>query len=157
MSDSITLRAVQDPAHCHACFAVMRELRPHLSDADAFVAAVDHESSIGETLNVIDDDLPTVGEYVTAVAPLVQDAPRLVSLPTRAVEAMVGMLDVANQSIFHGRVKLPSGLRPAPFAARFRPLRYDNARAKAVLQWAPRIDFNTAVARCVSSSPGVAG
>ncbi|MBD9399457.1 GNAT family N-acetyltransferase [Pseudomonas sp. PDM11] len=50
MSDSITLRAVQDPAHCHACFAVMRELRPHLSDADAFVAQVQRQADQGYRL-----------------------------------------------------------------------------------------------------------
>ena len=50
MSDSITLRAVQDPAHCHACFAVMRELRPHLPDADAFVAQVQRQADQGYRL-----------------------------------------------------------------------------------------------------------
>ena len=46
MSDSVTLRAVQDPAQCLACFAVMRELRPHLHDAGAFVAQVQRLSLI---------------------------------------------------------------------------------------------------------------
>lgn len=50
MSDSFTLRAVQDLAHCHACFAVMRELRPHLSDADAFVAQVQRQADQGYRL-----------------------------------------------------------------------------------------------------------
>lgn len=50
MSDSITLRAVQDPAHCHACFAVMRELRPHLPDGDAFVAQVQRQADQGYRL-----------------------------------------------------------------------------------------------------------
>jgi hypothetical protein len=44
-----------------------------------------------------------------------------------------------------GRAKLPSGLRAAPFAARFRPLHYTNARAKAVLGWWPRVDLATAI------------
>lgn len=50
MSDSITLRAVQEPAQCLACFAVMRELRPHLHDAEAFVAQVQRQATQGYRL-----------------------------------------------------------------------------------------------------------
>ena len=50
MSDSVTLRAVQDPAQCLACFAVMRELRPHLHDAGAFVAQVQRQADQGYRL-----------------------------------------------------------------------------------------------------------
>ncbi|MER0043800.1 GNAT family N-acetyltransferase [Pseudomonas sp. MGal98] len=50
MSDSVTLRAAQDPAQCMACFAVMRELRPHLHDAGAFVAQVQRQAGQGYRL-----------------------------------------------------------------------------------------------------------
>lgn len=50
MSQSITLRAVQDPVQCLACFALMRELRPHLVDAQAFVAQVQRQASQGYRL-----------------------------------------------------------------------------------------------------------
>ncbi|SHM70831.1 GNAT family N-acetyltransferase [Phytopseudomonas punonensis] len=50
MSDSIILRTVQDRAQCLACFAVMRELRPHLPDADTFVAQVQRQASQGYRL-----------------------------------------------------------------------------------------------------------
>jgi nucleoside-diphosphate-sugar epimerase len=115
--------------------------------ADAFVAAVERDASIGETVNVVDDDLPTVGAYLTAVTPLVTDPPRIVPLPYRVTDSLVAGLDVANRTLFDGRAKLPSGLRPGPFAARFRPLRYSNERAKRVLGWTPRVDLQEAVAR----------
>ena len=47
MSQPVTLRAVQDPARCPACFAVMR---PHLPDADAFVARVQRQAAQGYRL-----------------------------------------------------------------------------------------------------------
>lgn len=47
MSDFITLRAVLEPAQCLACFALMRELRSHLADADAFVAQVQRQATQG--------------------------------------------------------------------------------------------------------------
>jgi len=50
MSHPVTLRAVQDRAHCLACFAVMHELRPHLRDAQAFVAQVQRQASQGYRL-----------------------------------------------------------------------------------------------------------
>lgn len=50
MSDSLTLRAVQHPAQCLACFAVIRELRPHLHDAEAFVAQVQRQAGQGYRL-----------------------------------------------------------------------------------------------------------
>jgi nucleoside-diphosphate-sugar epimerase len=115
--------------------------------ADAFVAAVERAEAVGATVNVVDDDLPNVGEYLAAVTPLVTDPPHVVPLPYRATDTLVATLDAANRALFHGRAKLPSGLRPAPFAARFRPLRYSNARAKEVLGWAPRVDLTEAVTR----------
>jgi nucleoside-diphosphate-sugar epimerase len=116
--------------------------------ADAFVAAVERESSIGTTVNIVDDDLPTVAEYVAAVRPLVADPPRIVPLPYQATNSLVSALQLANDALLGGRAKLPSGLRPASFAARFRPLRYSNARAKAVLGWEPRVNLVQAIARC---------
>lgn len=61
MSDSLTLRAVQHPAQCLACFAVMRELRPHLHDAEAFVAQVQRQAGQGYRLLAAWRDEQVVG------------------------------------------------------------------------------------------------
>lgn len=61
MSDSLTLRAVQDLAQCLACFAVMRELRPHLHDAEAFVAQVQRQAGQGYRLLAAWRDEQVVG------------------------------------------------------------------------------------------------
>lgn len=50
MPHAITLRAVQDAAQCLACFALMRELRPHLTDAEAFVDQVQRQARQGYRL-----------------------------------------------------------------------------------------------------------
>lgn len=50
MSSPITLRAVEDEVQCLGCFPVMRELRPHLEDAQAFVRQVLRQADQGYRL-----------------------------------------------------------------------------------------------------------
>lgn len=50
MSSSISLRTVDSQAECLACFAVMRELRPHLQDAQAFVEQIGRQAVQGYRL-----------------------------------------------------------------------------------------------------------
>ena len=44
------LRQVDSEQDCRACFTVMRELRPHLADADAFTAQVRRQAAQGYRL-----------------------------------------------------------------------------------------------------------
>jgi nucleoside-diphosphate-sugar epimerase len=115
--------------------------------ADAFVAAVDSDRSIGETVNVVDDDPPTVSAYVAAVRPHVEELPRVLPLPYAVMNTVVSGLGLANRRLLDGRGKLPGGFLPAPFAARFRPLTYPNQHAKDVLGWAPRVGLAEALRR----------
>ncbi|UCJ17034.1 GNAT family N-acetyltransferase [Pseudomonas sp. MM211] len=50
MSRPVTLRTVQGKAECLACFSVMRELRPHLNDANAFARQVQRQAGQGYRL-----------------------------------------------------------------------------------------------------------
>lgn len=50
MSHPISLRTVESEAECLACFAVMRELRPHLQDAQAFVEQIQRQADQGYRL-----------------------------------------------------------------------------------------------------------
>lgn len=109
--------------------------------ADAFVCALEQRPLAPVTVNIVDDRLPSVGAYARAVRPMEDRPPRLVLLGYPATRALVQAVASVNRSLLGGRLKLPGGLSPAPFEARFRPLRYTNARARDALGWAPRIEL----------------
>ena len=115
--------------------------------ADAFTCALGHDPLPPVTVNIVDDRLPTVGAYVRAVRPLVERPPRLVLLGYPLTRALVRAVDAVNHAALGGRLKLPGGLSPLPFEARFRPMRYTNERAREALGWAPRVQLPEAVER----------
>ena len=118
--------------------------------ADAFVSAVALRPLGGVTVNVVDDRAPSIAEYVRAVRPLVPSTPRLVQLGYPGSLALVGAIAAVNRRALGGRLKLPGGLSPVPFEARFRPLRYSNRRAREVLGWAPRFEFPETLRRAAA-------
>lgn len=115
--------------------------------ADAFTCALARRPLAPVTVNIVDDRLPTVGAYLRAVRPLVERPPRLVLLGYPVTRALVRAVDSINHAALGGRLKLPGGLSPAPFEARFRPMRYTNERAREALGWAPRVQLPEAVVR----------
>ena len=121
--------------------------------ADAFVCALAQTPLPDATLNLVDDRLPTIGEYVRMVRPHVESPPRLFVLGYPATRALVTAVASINRRLLDARLKLPGGLSPSPFEARFRPLRYSNAEAKRVLRWAPRVEFPETVQRAVAERP----
>lgn len=117
--------------------------------ADAFVCAASQSPLAGSALNILDTRSPRVAEYVRAVRPLVPAPPRLVPLGYPLSKVLVYSVATGNRCLLDGRLKLPGGLMPAPFEARFRPLRYTNQRARRVLGWAPRFEFPETLTRVV--------
>ena len=120
--------------------------------ADAFVCAMAHRPLLAATLNLVDDRLPSIGEYVRAVRPHVEAPPRLVVLGYPATRAFVVAAAAVNHRLLAGRLKLPGGLSPSPFEARFRPLQYSNESAKKLLGWAPRVEFPETLQRAVDAN-----
>jgi hypothetical protein len=91
----------------------------------------------------VDDDLPTGGEllrrYRREVASL-----RVVPLPYRAARAL-GSLVAWYARTTEGHV--PPVLTPYKVDSLWKPQRYSNAAAKAVLGWAPRVSMQVALDR----------
>ncbi|MEL7207393.1 MAG: NAD-dependent epimerase/dehydratase family protein [Actinomycetota bacterium] len=119
--------------------------------ADAMVAAAarlaeDPSPIDGETINLVDDDLPTQQAYVEAVTGVVSP-PRTVAVPWTLLRLAAAVLDQANQTLVGGRAKFPGIVRPDELHGRFKPLRYSNAKAKRLLDWQPRHGLAEAVAR----------
>lgn len=116
--------------------------------AEAIVLAAGSEAAIGKTINLIDDELPTQSTYAAKILPHLPAQPRIVPLSWTAMDALARSVDWCNRTLLGGRAKLPGILVPARLHARFKPLRYDNSRAKQILNWQPRYSLDSALEHC---------
>ncbi len=98
----------------------------------------------GETINVVDDNLPTQDRYATEVAARI-DTPPTVTVPWPVMNAVASSIKAVNRHLLGGRAKFPGLFVPDRLHARFKPLRYTNARAKRLLNWSPRFTLIEAI------------
>jgi len=113
--------------------------------ADAVMLSLERPDAVAQTLNLVDDDLPTQREYLTLLR-------RLGALSARSVDIPFGVVRAAAAAATAtlGRVTaLPALLSPESVDARAKPLRYANHHAKHVLGWGPRWALDEAVTRSV--------
>ncbi len=112
------------------------------------------EASVdNEILNIVDDHLPTQQEYAELVASKM-DVPPTISVPWPALRTAAGLLKKGNEMVFDGRAKFPGIAVPDRLHARFKPLRYTNAKAKRMLGWAPRFDLRASIDRSIAAQNG---
>lgn len=104
----------------------------------------------GETINIVDDDLPTQSEYAELVSARTETPPT-VPVPWPLLDVTSRLLKAGNQRLLHGRAKFPGIAVPDRLHARFKPLRYSNAKAKRLLGWQPAYSTVEAVERSVAS------
>jgi nucleoside-diphosphate-sugar epimerase len=93
-----------------------------------------------EVFNVVDDAPPTQSAWLAAIAPAM-GIRKTLCLPAKLLfksAKALGLLEIVHADL-PGR--LPSPLRDAALAARFKPLRHSNARLKSRLGWTPGADF----------------
>lgn len=109
------------------------------------------ESVDGEVINIVDDDLPTQGDYAARVR-AVSETPRSVFVPFALMKAAARVGSSINQRFFQGRAKLPSIALPDQIDARFKPFTYRNDKAKRLLGWRPHYSLDEAIARSVAST-----
>ncbi len=117
--------------------------------AAALVAAAVRPGVEGETLNVVDDDVPTNATYADEVARRTGEAPGP-AVPWRLVAATAEAADVVDRWVFRRSLLLPGLLVPARVHASFRPLRFSNAQARRVLDWRP-VPVGAALDACVAA------
>ncbi len=105
--------------------------------ADALVLAAETEpKGAFETLNIVEDTLPTRAEFIAQVhnGLHVKLSWRLLMPLATFTEAIVG-------------ARAPGLLRPRVLAARMRPVRYSNELAKRQLGWVPSARFGSATSK----------
>lgn len=122
--------------------------------AEAMVMAAERlradEAVDGEVINIVDDDLPNQDDYAELVAARTETPPT-VSVPWAAMRTAAGAVKLGNQVLMGGRVRMPGIAVPDRLHARFKPLRYTNAKAKKLLGWSPRYGLAEAVERSVEA------
>lgn len=105
--------------------------------AEAIILIAESSTAIGQTLNIVDDNLPSQGQY-TKVLKKYTEAPRFKYVPWIVMRSIADTAWWVNQAFLAGKAKMPGILVPGKLHGRFKPLRYSNQRAKELLQWQPR-------------------
>ena len=122
--------------------------------AEAIVLAAERDEAVGQTINIVDDDLPSRRRYVRLLQSHWKPRPRVVPVPWVVMRVLARSAWMTNTLLLRGKAKLPGLFIPCRLHARLKPFRYSNARAKKVLGWTPRYDLETAVRRSLSSESG---
>ena len=108
--------------------------------ADAFALATEDPRAIGQTFNIVDDEGPTIGQYIRDYRRGMGERAYSVPIPYGLAITGVRLAQWTSKKIFRGKGKLPSLLVPCRFEARFKPLRFTNRKAREVLGWDPPLD-----------------
>lgn len=118
--------------------------------AEAIVISAQRDQAIGETLNIVDDDLPTQSTYAKKLVRRLTPPPRTILLHWTVMHFLSRTIWLCNKLLFKSRVKLPGIFVPARLHARFKPLHYSNIHAKQILNWNPKYSLDSALERSCS-------
>ncbi len=123
--------------------------------ADLFATAVDHPQAVGQTFIAVDDD--EMGCWHQAGDLLRGSGHPGLRVPVPYVVAAPGARLVHALLARVGTEHLHSGLAPARFRARFRPIRTSAKAAREILGWRPPWSYREALGRAFdigSAGPG---
>jgi 2-alkyl-3-oxoalkanoate reductase len=118
--------------------------------AEAIALALDASEAVGETINLVDDNLPTQKAYLKQLLDYTPNPPKLIPVSWFVMRSIANVAWWYNQSFLGGQAKLPGILVPAKLQGRFKPLKYNNLQAKALLHWTPRYSTEAAFSRSCS-------
>lgn len=119
--------------------------------AAAIVAALDADPAVGQTINIVDDDLPTQNTYIQALQQRLETPQRLIPISWAGMKLLSQLAWWVRQSLLGGQARLPGILVPAKLYARFTPLQYSNAQAHKLLDWQSRYTLEQALDRSYGS------
>jgi nucleoside-diphosphate-sugar epimerase len=117
--------------------------------AEAIIAAL-QDGAIGQTINIVDDNLPNQKLYLRKLMQYTPQPPRTVSVSWTVMRFITDVLWLYNKFFLKGQAKFPGIFVPAKLQARFKPLRFTNRRAKQILDWTPKYSFDAALERSCS-------
>jgi nucleoside-diphosphate-sugar epimerase len=118
--------------------------------AEAIVKAVECDQTIGQTLNIVDDDLPTQRVYAHKIAKFMARSPYTITISWTVMRLLAESIWLCNKLLLAGKIKLPGIFIPARLHARFKPLHYNNIHVQQVLNWKPKYSLDAALERSCS-------
>lgn len=116
--------------------------------AEAVVRAVEAHTARGQTLNIVDDMLPSRQDYTQALLKISDSSFHVIPISWPLLRSAAYFVSSLNQGFTRGQLKLPGLLTPPRLEARFKPLNYSNQRARNCLNWEPRYNWREAIERC---------
>jgi 2-alkyl-3-oxoalkanoate reductase len=120
--------------------------------AFAIVSAAERDEAIGQTINIVDDNLPTQNIYARKLAKHLDNLPRTIPVSLSILYLFAWIFWTYNQLALKGQARLPGIFIPRVLDARFKPFRYSNTHAKKVLNWTPEYSLDTALERSCSNA-----
>jgi nucleoside-diphosphate-sugar epimerase len=124
--------------------------------AEAIVLAAENPEADGQTLNIVDDDVPTQRAYAAFLRKRMSPRPMILPVPWIVMRCLARLATITNSLLFKGRAKVPGVFVPCRLHARCKPLRYTNARIKQVLGWQPKVSWQEGVERSLDVATSVA-
>jgi len=115
--------------------------------ADAVVRAATTPDAIGRTYNIVDDEQPSIRQYVRQIKARHEPEPRVLTIPWPLAAGMSRLLAGLDRVFFQGRLRLPGLLIPEQLHARCKPLRYTADRLKYELGWQPHYTLKEGITR----------
>lgn len=106
--------------------------------AEAIAAAVMTPESAGQTLNLVDDDLPTRQEWLDRLAAREDSSRLFLTLPWTFHRRVISVLGRFAVKLGVRARTIPGLLSPRRLDARFKAFHYPNLKAKSALGWQPR-------------------
>jgi nucleoside-diphosphate-sugar epimerase len=118
--------------------------------AEAIVLAAETEAASAQTLNVVDDDMPTQRRYASLLRRRFSPRPIILPVAWSIMRGLAGLATLTNKLLLGGRAKIPGIFMPCRLAARCKPLRFSNRKIKDVLGWKPRYSLDEALGRSLA-------
>lgn len=109
--------------------------------ASAILNAIERNIAGGHVIHLVDDRLPNQKAYLAALRRRGLLSAGGIDVPWRMLARLTTVLHATGKAVGL-RGKLPEALLSQSFAARMKPFRYSNAKAKRLLGWAPDNRFS---------------
>jgi nucleoside-diphosphate-sugar epimerase len=119
--------------------------------ADAIVCAAERSESIGQIINIIDDNLPTQRAYVNKLKQYKLPIPKSIPINWTLMRSIAWVIWKYNKVVLNGQAKLPGIFNPIILDARFKHFRFSNQNAKQILNWQPKYSLDAALERICSN------
>ncbi len=119
--------------------------------AEAIVLSAESSQAINQTINIVDDNLPNQRTYVKKLKEFKYPLPKMIPINWKLMRAIAWTFWKYNKVVLKGQARLPGIANPIILDARFKHFRFNNIRAKKILNWKPKYSLDTAIERSCSN------